>query len=251
MIKRGLIHARASSPASADGEMLAAVSELRPSVWALRNDALPSPFISIGRNGLVSSHAVRSPETLRLHSAFNELNLDEWVINSESQGKPHGVREPILITRSGILLAGFAEWHAAICAGQPEIDCTEYGLNDDEALQLILTLHRPKAAWNDFTRTELALEQERYLQSKALANQSAGGKYKGLANLPKAEHIDVRGKIADLAGVSPRTVGNVKIIIKKAHPCLVEALHNNTITINGVKRPERRKKSRIYGQIAD
>jgi hypothetical protein len=42
----------------------------------------------------------------------------------------------------------------------------------------------------------------------------------------------VREKIADLAGVSPRTVGKVKIILKKAHPSLIEALHNGTITIN-------------------
>jgi len=79
----------------------------------------------------------------------------------------------------------------------------------------------------------LALEQEPYFQSKALANQIAGGKHKGLANLPKAQHIDVREQIADLAGVSPRTVGNAKIILKKAHPSLVEALHNGIITING------------------
>ena len=92
---------------------------------------------------------------------------------------------------------------------------------------------RPRAAWNDFTRTELALEQEVYFQSKALASQSAGGKHKGLANLPKAQHIDVREKIADLAGVCSRTVGNVKTILKNAHPSLVEALHNGTITING------------------
>jgi ParB-like chromosome segregation protein Spo0J len=175
---------------------------------------------------------VRSPETLLLHPAFNELNLHGWLINSESQDKPQGVREPILITKRGILLLGFAEWHAAICAGQPEIDCTEYALNDDEALQLILTLHRSRAAWNDFTRTELALEQELYFQSKALANQVAGGKHKGLANLPEAQHIDVREKIADLAGVCSRTVGNVKLILKKAHPSVIESLHNGTITIN-------------------
>jgi len=175
---------------------------------------------------------MRSPEELHLHSASTELNFAGWLINPESQGKPQNVREPILTTRSGILLAGFAEWHAAVCGGQPEIDCTEYALNDDQALQLILTLHRPRTAWNDFTRIELALEQERYFQSKAFANQSAGGKHKGLANLPKAELMDVREKIADLAGVSPRTVGNVKIILKKAHPSLVEVLHNSTITVN-------------------
>ncbi|HET9281749.1 MAG TPA: hypothetical protein VFR24_07285 [Candidatus Angelobacter sp.] len=176
--------------------------------------------------------AVRSPEVLRLHPTFNDLNLSGWLINSELQGKQQNVHEPILITRAGIILGGFAEWHGAVCAGQPEIDCTEFALNDDEALQLILTLHRPRVAWNDFTRTELALEQEFYFQSKALANQIAGGRHKGLANLPKAQHIDVREKIADLARVSSRTVGNVKTILKKAHPSVVEALHNGTITIN-------------------
>lgn len=173
-----------------------------------------------------------------------------WLIHSESEAKPFDVHEPILITGSGVILAGFAEWHAAVCAGQAAIDCTEFALNDDAALQLILTLHRPRAAWNDFTRTELALEQERYFQSKALANQIAGGKYKGLANLPKAQHIDVREKIADLAGVSPRTVGNVKIILKKAHPSLVEALHHGAITINGALEVSKFDSTRQVEELA-
>jgi len=146
-----------------------------------------SPYnFSRGRNGLASTKAVRSPGALRLHPAFNDLNLFGWLINSELQGKPQDVHEPILITRTGIILGGFAEWHATVSAGQPEIDCTEFELNADEALQLILTLHKPRSAWNDFTRTELALEQEPYFQSQALGNQIAGGKHKGLANLPEA-----------------------------------------------------------------
>src|SRR5690242_6991543 len=195
-----------ASPVSPDRHVLTPASELRPSVSALRNEALLSPLISIGRNGLGGHQAVRSPGALRLHPAFNELNLADWLIHSESQGKPKDVHEPILISNQGILLVGFAEWHAAVCAGQGEIICIEFALSADEALQLILTLHRPRATWNDFTRTELALEQEAFFQSKALSNQIAGGKHKGLANLPKAQHIDVRKKIADLAGVSPRTV---------------------------------------------
>ena len=199
---------------------------------SLRSDALLSPLILIGRNGLVSFQTVRSPGALRLHPVLNDLNLSGWLINSELQGKPQDIHEPILITPTSIILGGFAEWHAAVCAGQTEIDCVEFELDADEALQLILALHRPRAAWNDFTRTELALEQEPFFQSKALANQIAGGKHKGLANLPKAQHIDVREIIADLAGVCSRTVGTVKIILKKAHPSLIEALHNGTITIN-------------------
>jgi len=166
-----------------------------------------------------------------LHPTFNDLNLSGWLLNRELHGKAQDAHEPILITQAGITLGGFAEWHAAVCAGQPEINCTEFALNDDEALQLIISSHRPKA-WNDFIRTELALEQEPCFQSKALANQIAGGKHKGLANLPEAQHIDVREKIANLAGVCSRTVGNVKNILKRAHPSVVEALHNGTITTN-------------------
>jgi hypothetical protein len=207
--------------------------QLRRSVWALRNEGLLSPLIPTAQNGLGGGQrASRSPGALRLHPAFNQLNLAGWLINSESRGKPRSSREPILVTRRAILISGFADWHAAVCAGQTEIDCTEFELDDDEALQLILSLHRPRGTWNDFTRTELALQQVIYFQSKAFANQIAGGKRKGLANLPKAEHIDVRGEIAKLAGVSSRTVGNVKIILKKAHQCLVEALHGGMITIH-------------------
>jgi len=153
------------------------------------------------RSGLGAYPARRSPGTLRLHPAFIQLNLEGWLISSEAQKKPVGIHEPILITHSGILISGFAEWHEAVCAGQLEIACTEFALNDDEALHLILTLHRPRKGWNAFTRTELALQQEAYLRSKALSNQVAGGKHKALANLPEAEHIDVRQEIANLAEV--------------------------------------------------
>jgi hypothetical protein len=150
----------AAAPASPERQILTQRSELRSSVSALRDDALLSPLISIGRNGLGGHQVVRPPGALRLHSALNDLNLSGWVINSESQGKPQDVHEPILITNQDILLAGFAEWHAAVCAGQGEIVCIEFALNDDEALRLILALHRPRAEWNDFIRIELALEQE-------------------------------------------------------------------------------------------
>lgn len=95
-----------------------------------------------------------------------------------------------------------------------------------------MTLHRPRLGWSPFTRTELALQQERYFQSRALNNQSVGGKHKGSANLPKDEHIDVRQEIASLAGVCARNVAKVKIIRKKASPQLIEALRNGTVKID-------------------
>ena len=52
----------------------------------------------------------------------------------------------------------------------------------------------------------------------------AGGKYKGLANLPEAHRVDVRQQVADMAGVCPRNVGNVEAILKIAHPTLIETV---------------------------
>ena len=116
MKNRPSMDASAAVPANLERQILAPAGELRPSVSALRNDVLLSPLLSTGRNGLVSIKAVRSPGALRLHPAFNELNLSGWLINSELQGKAQDVPEPILITRTGIILGGFAEWHAAVCA---------------------------------------------------------------------------------------------------------------------------------------
>jgi hypothetical protein len=104
--------------------------------------------------------------------------------------------------------------------------------SDDESLQFILTYHQSRGGWNDFVRIRLALELEPSLQQKALDNMRAGGKYKGLANLPKAQPIDVRKEIAHIAGVCARNVSNVKTILEVAHPRLIEALRDGTLKIN-------------------
>ncbi len=86
------IHASAGAPAPTHGNAALAPSSSRSSARAFREEALSSPLISIGRNGLGRHQVVRSPAALRLHRAFNELNLAGWLISSESQGKPQDVR---------------------------------------------------------------------------------------------------------------------------------------------------------------
>jgi hypothetical protein len=56
----------------------------------------------------------------------------------------------------------------------------------------------------------------------------AGGKFKGWANLPEAQHIDVREKIARAAGVDCRNVSNVRTILQTAHPILIGGLKEGT-----------------------
>jgi hypothetical protein len=217
--------------------------DLSSSVWPLGSTEgqgsrceLQSPFVCPRQSGLQGKQVRRSPQELRFHPAFLELNLIESVIGCEVHGrKPQGsIPEPILITTNAIIISGFREWHAAVSEARLALECTEYQLNDDEALQLILILQQSKGAWNNFTRIRLALREEPHFQSKALANQVAGGKDKGLANLPEARHIDVRQEIAYLAGVGARNVSKVKAILhpQKAHPRLIEACQNGTLRIN-------------------
>ena len=60
----------------------------------------------------------------------------------------------------------------------------------------------------------------------------AGGKYKGWANLPEVQHFEVRQEIARAAGVGARNVSNVEKILELAHPRLLNALREDTLTIN-------------------
>ncbi len=140
--------------------------------------------------------------------------------------------QPILITANGTIISGFRDWQAALSDPSATVDCFEYPLSDEEALQFILIHHRPRRFWNSFSRIRLALELEPYFQAKASANQSHGGKYKGSANLPKAACIEARQEIARLAGVGGRNVSNVKTILEKAHPRLIDALQDGNLSIH-------------------
>ena len=177
---------------------------------------------------------VRSPEQLRLHRALDEL---DWVgvigeLNEAARLTIPSLTEPILITTNGTILAGFGRWRLGMFERRHEIHCIEYPLSEDESLQFILTHHQTRCGWNPFVRVRLALTLEPNLQQRALDNMRAGGKYKGWANLPEAQHIDVRQEIARAAGVGARNVSKVKTILQTAHPRLKGALRDGTLTIN-------------------
>jgi hypothetical protein len=176
---------------------------------------------------------IRAPGQLRLHRALEELGwtgvIDEF--NDAAQLKGQSVPEPILITTSGTILAGIGRWRLAVFECRREVNCIEYPLSEDESLQFLLTHHQTRCGWNKFVRICFALTLKPSLQRRALDNMRAGGKYKGWANLPEAQHIEVRQEIASVAAVCPRYVSNVETILKLAHPRLIEALRNSTLRI--------------------
>jgi len=177
---------------------------------------------------------VRFPEELRLHRALEEIGwagvIDEF--NDAARLTNPSVTEPILITTNGTILAGFGRWRLAVFELRHEITCIEYPLSEDGALTFILSHHQTRCGWNAFVRIHLALKLEPYFQQKAFGNMSVGGKHKGWANLPEAQHIEVRQEIARAAGVCARNVSNVKTILQTAHPRLKEALRDSTLKIN-------------------
>ena len=177
---------------------------------------------------------VRHPQQLRLHRALEEFGwtgeIEEF--NQAARLSHLSVNDPILITTSGTILSGFGRWQSAVFNGLVEINCIEYPINEDESLQFILTHHQNRSGWNDFVRICLALTLETTLQQKALENMRAGGKLKGLANLPEADRIDVRKEIARAAGVGERNVSNARTILQRAHPILVGALKEGAMSIN-------------------
>jgi hypothetical protein len=194
----------------------------------------PQSFNPTTMSRLEGRPVICSPERLRPHRALEELGwtgvIDEF--NDAARLTNPSVTEPILITTNGTILAGFGRWRLAVFERRHEIHCIEYPLSEDEALQFILTHHQTRCGWNAFVRIRLALTLEPYFQQRALDNMRAGGKYKGSANLPEAQHIDVRQEIAHAAGICARNVSNVKTILQVAHPRLLEALRNSTLTIN-------------------
>ena len=210
------------SPCDRDSGQVAIISgdtyALRPNVMTLRG----------GRA------VVRSPEQLRLHPAMEKLGwtcrIDE--LNDASRLHELSVLEPILITSNGVILTGFELWRFAILKVWLEIDCIEYPLDDRESLQFIVAHHRARRFFNAFVRISLALRLQAYFQQKALENMRSGGKYKGLAKLPEAQRIDVRKRIGDMAGASPRNVANARTIWDTAHPRLIEALIAGELKIN-------------------
>jgi hypothetical protein len=137
-----------------------------------------------------------------------------------------------LIALDGTILAGFGRWRLAVFEHISEIYCIEYSLSPDDSLAFILGHHQTQRGWNDFIRIRLALTLKPSFQLAALHNMRAGGKYKGLANLPEAHRVDVRQRIANMAGVCPRNVGNVETLLELAHPALIEALGNGILKIS-------------------
>jgi hypothetical protein len=170
-----------------------------------------------------------SPKNLRVHEALREIaGLEPTSIT----GSPVTDLDTVLVTHMGEILAGVQAWQSALRDGREEISCVRYDCDAEQALWIILSQHQTRRGWNAFVRIGIALKLEPYFQERAQDNMRAGGKYKGSANLPKADRIDVREEIARAAGVGIRNVSKAKEILRNAHDSVLHALRVGTLTIH-------------------
>jgi hypothetical protein len=141
-------------------------------------------------------------------------------------------REPIVITHDRRIIDGYARGQLARQQGLATILCIEHDLAEEEALHWLIQSHRPSRGLNSYSRVLLALDLEPSLQERARANQQAGGQNKGSSNLTEAQRLDVRSKIAAVAGVSTGNVTKVKQLRRRIHPRVEQALRGGGISIH-------------------
>lgn len=141
-------------------------------------------------------------------------------------------REPLVVTDAGTIIDGHARWELARRQGRAMLPCTEYVLSAEEALHWLIQRHGRSGHLNAFCRILLALELEPWLTEQARSHQQAGGQNKGSSKLTEADRLDVRSRIAAVAGASAGNVTKVKQITSAGDQEILEALRNGEIAIH-------------------
>jgi ParB-like chromosome segregation protein Spo0J len=153
---------------------------------------------------------MRSTNELRKHSAYADLQLSVSPAQLAALKRLGDLafKDPLLVTRQGVIIDGYARKEYAESLGISTLLCVELDMSEDEALRVILNKHRRSAGWNDYNRIRMAsrLEEVEVVRRRAQANQQAGGHFKGSSKLTEA---NVRKEIAGAAFVSEGNVTKV------------------------------------------
>lgn len=100
-------------------------------------------------------------------------------------------QQPIMVTRTGTIIDGYARWELARRLGRQSIPCLEYDVDEKEALRWLILCHRPSKGFNGYCRSLLALDLEPSLRPKARANQQIGGQQKESSDLTEAQKLEL------------------------------------------------------------
>jgi hypothetical protein len=176
----------------------------------------------------------RRIDELHPHPSYarNGLTVPSWKLDALARRGDLAFLHPLAITHTGTIIDGCARLNLAILQKRTTLECIEYELTDEEALQLLLQMQCRSSHLNSFCRILLALDLEPWLKEKARANQRFGGQHKGSSNLTEAGRVDVRGEIAQAADVCEANVSKVKQLKITAQPEILQALRNGEVQIH-------------------
>lgn len=171
---------------------------------------------------------------LRPHPSYarHGLSVNTSTLSVLAERGDRAFCDPIVVTRDRIVIDGYARWELAKRTNRPTLDCFVYEISSDDALEELIRTHCGARGLTDFVRIELALDLEPHFQEKALINQQAGGRGKGLSKLTIAQRVDTRREVARLARVSSGNVRKVKNVLTHACSSLQHAARQNEVSIN-------------------
>jgi hypothetical protein len=171
---------------------------------------------------------------LRPHPRFLQHRLSPAItkLSALADRGELAFHDPLTVTAEGIILDGFARWSLASLKGYKALPCVIRHMDEAEALVYILQKQRQSIGLNDFIRVSLALELEPNFRTQARERQRLGGEKKLSLNLTEAQRIDVRARIAEVAGVCVANVTKVKRLIDSADLSVLTALQVGEIRIH-------------------
>ena len=185
------------------------------------------PFVALWEEGTTTIHSVeetapalsfqsrmteRRVGDLHPHPAYvrHHLGVSASKLSALVEVGDLAFREPLAITDAGTIIDGHSRWELARLQGRAALPCIEYILSEEEALHWLIQRHGRSGHLNAFCRILLALELEPWLTEQARSHQKAGGENKGSSKLTEADRLDVRSRIAAVAGASTGNVTKVK-----------------------------------------
>lgn len=174
--------------------------------------------------------SIRPVSWFRKHPVYLELRLAVSAAQLAEVRRLGEIsfKDPLLVTRQGVIIDGYARKQYADSLGISTLPCVEIDAAEEEALRLILNKHRRSLGWNDYNRIRMASRLKDDFRNLARSNQRAGGRFKGSSNLTEAS---VRKKVAEAAGVCEGNVTKYDQLLN-LDPEVLDALARGEIRIH-------------------
>src|SRR5262245_12785816 len=101
---------------------------------------------------------MRSVRELRKHPAYVEhrLAVSPAQLAAIRRMGDLALKEPLLITREGVIIDGYARKEYADVHGISTLACVELDIPEEESLWMILSKHRRCPGWVDYNRIGMA-----------------------------------------------------------------------------------------------